>query len=135
MQKQNPFLSLFIITTVSIFIFGFQLNIWEGPIKQYTGFDYTNIYNCVWNVVIIVCTVGYGEMYPVSFFGRATACLMTFWGVFINSMIVVVITDVLKLSFHEQHAFDMMKRLILKRSVQEQASCVFQWSARLKTVS
>lgn len=94
--------------------------------KEITGMDYTRIVNCMWNVVIILSTCGYGDFFPVTFFGRLVGVIATMWGVFIASMVVVVVQDQLEHDPAEFKSFKMMKRLILKREVQENAIIVLQ---------
>jgi len=65
----------------------------EAPMYKITSMDFTGMSNCMWNVLIILTTCGYGDFYPVTFFGRIVGIIITFWGVFIASMLVVVITD------------------------------------------
>ena len=57
-----------------------------------TNFNMNNLYNCMWNVIITLSSVGYGEMYAVTFFGRIIAVIICFWGLFVVSTLVVTVT-------------------------------------------
>ena len=46
----------------------------------------------MWNVIITLSSVGYGEIYPESFFGRLIGITVCFWGVFVVSTLVVTVT-------------------------------------------
>jgi len=83
-------LASIVVTTI---IFGFQLKIFEGPLSEVTGEDYTSIVNCCWNVVITLTSVGYGDFSPKSFFGRIVGTLICFWGMIIISLIVVKVQE------------------------------------------
>jgi hypothetical protein len=48
--------------------------------------------NCMWNVIITSSSVGYGELYPKTFFGRIVGVVICFWGIFTVSFFVVVVT-------------------------------------------
>jgi hypothetical protein len=46
----------------------------------------------MWNVIITSSSVGYGELYPKTFFGRIVGVVICFWGIFTVSFFVVVVT-------------------------------------------
>ena len=70
--------------------------------------------NCIWNVIITISSVGYGELYPKTFFGRVIGIVICFWGLFIVSILVVVVTDQLELSKLEDITFNHLRILTLK---------------------
>ena len=49
-------------------------------------------------------TVGYGDMYPVTDFGRFVAIICALWGTFIISLFIIVATEIFALSHIEQKA-------------------------------
>lgn len=89
--KQRPFVCLGASLVISTVLFGFHLQIFESPMLPITKMNFTTMVNCMWNVVITLATCGYGDLYPVTFFGRVVGVMITFWGVFIASMVVVVV--------------------------------------------
>lgn len=93
LAKSNPFTSLGISMIVTTFIFGFQLRIFEMPLDDVTGFNFKYLQTCYWNVIITLATVGYGEVYAESFFGRLVAIMISFWGIFYVSVLVVAVTE------------------------------------------
>ena len=42
-------------------------------------------------------TVGYGDMYPVTIFGRAFGFIVCMWGVLVISLMVVTLSNMLEL--------------------------------------
>lgn len=70
--------------------------------------------NCMWNVIITLTSVGYGDIYPKSLFGRITGVLISFWGVFITSFFVVTVTNMLMFSPSEEKAYNLLLRLYYK---------------------
>ena len=95
LMKQKPYEILFFSLFVTTIIFGFQLRIFEGVISEASGQNFDNMWNCMWNVVITLTSVGYGELYPKTFFGRIVGIIICFWGVFIVSFFVVTVTNML----------------------------------------
>ena len=49
-------------------------------------------------------TVGYGDMYPVTFFGRIIGVIAAFWGTFVISLLIIVATEVFSLKITEKKA-------------------------------
>jgi hypothetical protein len=111
--KTMPFTCLGCSLVITTLMFGFHLKIFEGPMTDVTNMDFRSINNCMWNVVITLATCGYGDLFPVTFFGRIVGTIITFWGLFIASAITVVITDQLELETREFNSFKMMNMLIL----------------------
>ena len=63
------------------------------PLDDMTGFNFKSLGNGVWNVIITMSTVGYGEIYAESFFGRLIAIMICFWGIFFVSTLVVAVSE------------------------------------------
>ena len=68
----------------------------------------------MWNVLITMTTVGYGDIYPKSTFGRIVGVLVCFWGVFIVSFFVVTLNNMLAFSLNEEKSFNLLLRLYYK---------------------
>ena len=43
-------------------------------------------------------TVGYGDVYPVTVFGRIVGIFCALWGTFIISLLIIVATEIFALS-------------------------------------
>ena len=70
--------------------------------------------NCMWNVIITLSSVGYGELYPKTFFGRIVGIYICFWGIFIVSFFVVTVNSVLEFSDSEEKSYNLLMRLYHK---------------------
>ena len=75
------------------------------------------MYNCMWNVIIPLTSVGYGELFPKTFFGRVIGIVICFWGVFIISFFVVTVTNVITFSGNEEKAYALLSNLIRKKEL------------------
>lgn len=58
----------------------------------------------IWCVVITMTTVGYGEIYSVSPFGRIISIINALWGALIISMIVASIGKIFELADNQKKA-------------------------------
>ena len=70
--------------------------------------------------MITMATIGYGDMYPVTYFGRAVAMLGCIWGVFIISMLTVSLMKATEFNQREHIVYeDITKRRRLHQSASE----------------
>lgn len=75
-----------------LFVFSYTLQKFELPYRFVSGQKWEFLLNGFWNAVITMTTVGYGDLFAVTFFGRVTAIVIMFWGAFINSLIIMSMT-------------------------------------------
>ena len=80
--------------------------------------------NCMWNVIITSSSVGYGELYPKTFFGRIVGVVICFWGIFTVSFFVVVVTQLLEFSESEEKSYNLLLRLYHKSALKRDAVAV-----------
>jgi hypothetical protein len=59
-------------------------------------------------------TVGYGDFFPQTNIGRVVGIICSFWGVFIVSMFVVALTNMLEFNAPENKAYMLLFRLRAK---------------------
>jgi voltage-gated potassium channel len=53
--------------------------------------------NALWLVLMTVTTVGLGDYYPQTHFGRTIVFFIAIWGTFVISLTVVVVANTLKM--------------------------------------
>lgn len=59
-------------------------------------------------------TVGYGDFFPRTMIGRIIDVGLIIWGIFIVSLMVVVLTNTLNMDLSEKRALTVLNRLDLK---------------------
>lgn len=64
----------------------------------------------IWNVIITMTTVGYGDTFSISTFGRMVSVMNAIWGTFIISLLVASIGRLFQISDGERKAIDDIKR-------------------------
>ena len=60
--------------------------------------------SAVWLIIITITTVGYGDIFPQTRGGRIICILTAFWGTFIVSLMVLVVTSIFDLKLEEKKA-------------------------------
>lgn len=76
--------------------------------------DLSNISNSIWLTIITMTTVGYGDFFPRTIIGRTIDVGLIIWGIFIVSLMVVVLTNTLNMDLSEKRALTVLNRLDLK---------------------
>lgn len=71
----------------------YQLRLFERKVNP-AAFD--NITTAMWNMVITMTTIGYGDYAAGSHMGRLIAIFIAFWGVFYVSLFIVALNNMLK---------------------------------------
>jgi UDP-N-acetylmuramyl pentapeptide phosphotransferase/UDP-N-acetylglucosamine-1-phosphate transferase len=61
------------------------------------GQDLESFSNAIWLTIITMTTVGYGDFYPRTHIGRTITVFLIIWGIFIVSLMVVVLTNTLNM--------------------------------------
>jgi hypothetical protein len=56
-------------------------------------------------------TVGYGDFFPRTLIGRLIDVILVIWGIFIVSLMVVVLTNALDMDANESRALIVLNRL------------------------
>ena len=95
LMKQMPFTFISAALVLTIFLFGYQLKVFEGPLSAASGQNFNLLSNAMWNVIITLTTTGFGDIYPKSFMGRFVGLIICFWGTFMVSFFVVTVNNML----------------------------------------
>jgi hypothetical protein len=62
----------------------------------------------MWNVIITMTTVGYGDVFAMSHAGRAIAVVSAFVGVLIVSVFVLCIMNSMAFDYSEDRAYSLL---------------------------
>ena len=101
----DPARTVSVLMVGSVVILAYQLRIFEIQYYKAIGqIDFDGYFSAVWCVIITMTTVGYGDMYPVTTFGRIIGVIAAFWGTFVISLLIIVAAEVFSLNLIEQKA-------------------------------
>lgn len=115
---------------ISIVLFSFALRVCERDLVKIedlkNNFQFEYMTNSIWLTIITMTTVGYGDIYPRTVLGRIVCILLVIWGIFVVSIMVVVLTNTFQMDQRELKVLSLMKKLQKKEVLREQATLMIQ---------
>ena len=129
LYQMNPlffgsFLSFILTCLFSILAFEYEI---YNPLIMSLG-------DSIWYVFITVMTVGYGDIYAISYLGQITMIIATFSGIVFSSIFVVCVDEFLKMSENEKKAFMMLNRIKYKQEVIKNSIGFFTSQYKIKSI-
>lgn len=103
--KERPFTILLVAILVSIFVFGYALRSAELPYIYISGKDWTYLWNGMWCIIITMTTVGYGDYFPMTYYGRSIGVIASFFGTLLVSLMIVSLTIAIDFTMNQEQAF------------------------------
>jgi len=127
-MKNDSWIILTLTLPVTLLTFSYQLMLFERHVNA--SFD--NFTTAMWNMMITMLTIGYGDVYPKSHMGRLIGIVIAGWGAFYVSLFVVALNNMLELDSPETKAFMLLQRLLFKDDLREEAACALASAYKLK---
>lgn len=109
---QNAYLILFLII---LGYCSYCLRIFERVLDEVSGKNFSSFWNTIWCLIITMTTVGYGDFFPSTFLGRIIGIMACICGVFLISMLIVAISNLLDLTPIEENVFKIIQRIKLTK--------------------
>ena len=139
--KSKPFFFMTMCFAITALPMSYMLQIIEGPALQYinskkdnfSGIEYSpyeSYENCLWNVLVIITTVGYGDYIPESTLGRLLTVFISISGITLVSIFITVLQSKAQFTEHEEFSKKFLQRLNSKTHVKNEA-----WDYLNKTLS
>lgn len=118
MMKDSP--NGFILTSmcISIFVFGYTTRLFERGVTE----DFQHMTHSMWYCLVTMTTVGYGDYYPRTYVGKILCIICSFWGVFIVSLYIVSLQNMLKFNSTQNKSYLLLLRLKEKEKVMRHAA-------------
>lgn len=125
LMRDQPLVFIFTMFMFGILVFGYALRIAEAPVYQVDkSMNLADLFNCCWNAIVTMTTVGYGDFYPRTVFGRCIMFVCCLYGMIMTSLMVSYVSQELTLSSGEYKAFVVICRLNIRRNVKQKATRV-----------
>ncbi|CDW88462.1 small-conductance calcium-activated potassium channel protein [Stylonychia lemnae] len=131
-KQDRPYVFISGSLVVPLIVCGYGMRMFERPLIPVSGQDFDSLGNCIWCVIITMATVGYGDYFPISNFGRIVGILACLWGVFIVSIFVVTLNNLLEFSKQEEKSYDILCKLAFKEDLRMKAVNVILSAQRQK---
>ena len=130
-MKEIPLRALAFMFLLMLMIYGQGLRISEHVLTAYmpNSFDLSNYDNCFWTIIISMGTVGYGDYYPRTFFGRGIVFMASLSGVIMTSLLIIVLSRYLSMHNSETKAHITLERLKLREILEKSALEVLKQTA------
>ena len=81
-----------------------------------TMLNFSNVYNSLWLMLMTMTTVGFGEIYPTTYFGRIIAIVACIIGNFILSLLVVFLNNSI--------TFDDVERIVYNEIIEHESNII-----------
>jgi len=136
MIRENPFFIIFFFFISCNLILSYLMKIIEGPVylinedSQNNLNDFRSFSNCMWYTFITMATVGFGDYYPKTNFGRLIGIADAIIGTVFVSLFIIYLQRTLSLNPTEKTAVDFLNRLKYKDMLKTKASFLFLNSFR-----
>lgn len=132
----NPFFNIFFFFISTVLILAYLMKIIEGPVflvdyeSQANLNDFRSFNNCIWYTFITMVTVGFGDYFPKTNFGRLVGVFDAIIGTVFVSLFIIYLQRALSLNPTEKTAVNFLDRLKYKEMIKNKASFYFLNSYR-----
>lgn len=131
--KERPYTVVAGVIVISIFVFGTALRNVERPFMHVAPVhDWDYIWNGMWCIIITMTTVGYGDFFATTHFGRFISVIACFWGTFLISLMVLSLTISSEFTPQESKSFNKIKKDEAEEEVKIKAANAIKFGIRLK---
>lgn len=116
-SKDQSFIT-YAILFLLVWIFGtFGLIVSESPLQfqfnESNFFNFYNIWNSIWCTFITIMTIGYGDFYPVTSFGRIIMVVSVLGGLVLLSTLVSTLNSVLNMDDDELAVTNILNTILM----------------------
>jgi hypothetical protein len=132
LMKDQAYVVLMSNLMMSMFYFGYLIRIFDQDLSEISGQNFDNILNPVWLSIVTMTTVGYGDFYPKSNPSRIVGILCSFYGVYLVSLFVIALENLLYFDQSEERSYELISRLEDKETLKLEAVNVITSAYRHK---
>ncbi len=115
----RPYIAIFLVTLIIVLICAYFVKIAEYGVMEFDTKsknlseenDLAYLLNCIWLIIITMVTVGYGDEYPKSHFGRIVIIIAAILGMLLVSIIIVSLGNLIEFTDEEKKAYSLLKKM------------------------
>lgn len=126
-QKDSPFLILSCAFCSISVILGILLRMFELlDIGGGGSINYEFYTNGIWNIIIIMTTIGYGDYFPKTHIGRFISVITIVLGTLLVSLTIVALNGVIEFNPNEKQAFIILHRTAMRRKLHDTCQAIIR---------
>lgn len=108
--RVRPYLMLFLFCVPVALVLATLVRVFERPFMECTGLDFEPYYNALWLSMMTITTTNYADFYPSTHLGRVVAQGAGIWGLFLISMMVIIMSRNFTITWRQQSALFHVNR-------------------------
>lgn len=120
-MKAQSYLVICLSLFIAMFYFGYLIKLFDENLNEASGKNFSDMTNMVWLAIVTMTTVGYGDFFPLSTMSRIVGIFCSFYGVYVVSLFVISINNLLVFDQSEERALDLICRLDDKEELKMEA--------------
>ena len=121
--NNSPYTFFTLSFLLSIGLFSYLIRVCEMPLAILLDtVTFQSYFNAIWMVVITMTTVGYSDIVPATVPGRIITFFMIIWGIYLMSLIIIILFQSLQLNRHERLSLTIFNKLELKKKMYKHAA-------------
>lgn len=123
MLMKHPIFFISGMAVLWLFVFAITFRIYERPLDDLSKFLYDNPMTAIWFMVENMTTLGYGELFPISYASRIISVLAYAAGAVIFSFMIVSLQKNVDLDIHQVKVFKYVVKIpyavhVIRKSLQ-----------------
>lgn len=128
----QPMMSYPLLLSMFLLFGTFGMVVAESPIMKLNGVNFSSYWNAAWCMTITILTVGYGDFYARTTFGRIITILTALGGIFLFSMLIATLASLFTFTEPEKQMCLLINRIQMMKNKEEMSMDVVTEFLKLK---
>lgn len=128
----QPMMSYPLLLSMFLLFGTFGMVVAESPIMKLNGVNFSSYWNAAWCMTITILTVGYGDFYARTTFGRIITILTALGGIFLFSMLIATLASLFSFTEPERQMCLLINRIQMMKDKEEMSMDVVTEFLKLK---
>jgi len=130
--KKYPYFTLSFIMVFTVLVLGFiirnfeigylpDVNIGNQTNKSLKTNNFNLYSDSFWVIITSMLTLGYGDIFPCSHFGRCVAIIAAIIGMLLISILILNLSSLIEFTPEEKKAYSMINKMLMTKTLNETA--------------